>query len=310
MKDWSAEGRLERDARARRARAEHHLSKLRGHGHAEPRRRVTSGAPRVVRLAPRVALVACGAAALLGACAGRVAMHVGSGSALDAIAVRGVERLTPTEVAAATGVARGTRLGDVDAGAVERALQTHAWIASAHAVRVPGGRLLVEVEERRPLAELRVGERRYAVDEAGVAFAEFPYDEQTSLPRLVASGAAGLHEPDALRVEAARLPERMQQLGLAAPDEVRVAAPGDPEGVSLRLPGLAGVVVLGRESFDARLRDLARLIESQPEATARAARIDLRFADQAVLRSEAAREGSQAAVLRGGGAPRSTPTTG
>jgi hypothetical protein len=292
MKDWSAEGRLERDARARRARAEHHLSKLRGHGHAEPRRRVTSGAPRVVRLAPRVALVACGAAALLGACAGRVAMHVGSGSALDAIAVRGVERLTPTEVAAATGVARGTRL------------------ASAHAVRVPGGRLLVEVEERRPLAELRVGERRYAVDEAGVAFAEFPYDEQTSLPRLVASGAAGLHEPDALRVEAARLPERMQQLGLAAPDEVRVAAPGDPEGVSLRLPGLAGVVVLGRESFDARLRDLARLIESQPEATARAARIDLRFADQAVLRSEAAREGSQAAVLRGGGAPRSTPTTG
>jgi hypothetical protein len=102
----------------------------------------------------------------------------------------------------------------------------------------------------------------------------------------------------------------MQQLGLAAPDEVRVAAPGDPEGVSLRLPGLAGVVVLGRESFDARLRDLARLIESQPEAAARAARIDLRFADQAVLRSEAAREGSQAAVLRGGGAPRSTPTSG
>ncbi|WP_410965055.1 hypothetical protein, partial [Salmonella sp. SAL4435] len=85
--------------------------------------------------------------------------------------------------------------------------------------------------------------------------------------------------------------QRMQQLGLAVPDEVRVAAPGDPEGISLRMPGLAGVVVLGREELDTRLRDLARLLESQPEAAARAARIDLRFAGQAVLRGEATREG-------------------
>jgi cell division protein FtsQ len=305
MKDWSGEGRMERDARARRARAEHHLSKLRG---GETRRRTIAPPPRA-RLTLRLALCACGAAALLGACAGRLALRAG-GDQLDAIAVRGQQRLSPAEVAAATGLARGAALSQVDATAVERALQTHAWIASAHAVRGPGGRLLVEVEERTPLAELRVGERRYAIDAEGVAFAEFPFDEQTALPRLVASGNAGLHEPDALRVEAARLPERMQQLGLAQPDEVRVAAPGDPEGVSLRLPGLAGVVVLGRESFDARLRDLARLLESEPEATARAARIDLRFADQAVLRGEATRDGSQAAVLRGGGASRSTPTSG
>jgi cell division protein FtsQ len=266
----------------------------------------------VPRLRPnhRLVGVACAAAALFGACAGQLAIRSGGGGALDAIAVRGAQRLTPREVAVATGVPRGARLGDVDAGAVAEKLRENAWIASAQAVRLPSGRLLVQVEEREPLAELAVGKHRFAVDAEGAAFVELAPDQETELPKLVATPAPPAGVPDALRVEAARLPERMQELGLARPDEVRIAPPGDPEGVSLRMPGLAGVVVLGRESLEARLRDLARLLEAQPDEAAKAARIDLRFADQAVLRGEAAREGSQAAALRGGGAPRSTPTSG
>jgi cell division protein FtsQ len=292
--------RLERDARARRARASTHLSRLRAHGRtgrgARPSRR-------------RVALVALAAGAALGSVAGDAWIRFG-GRTVESISVRGASRLSPREVAAATHIPRGARLADVDPGAVVQALETHHWIASARALRLPTGRVVVDVVEREPLAQLAVGERRFAIDAQGAAFAELGEGEETGLPRVLASEAPEPGAPDPLRAEAARLAERLPGLGLQAPEEVRIAPPGDPEGISLRLPGLPAVVVLGRDALEERLRDLAKLLELRPDEASRAATIDLRFADQAVLRSAAAREGSRDAALRGGGAPRVTRRAG
>jgi cell division protein FtsQ len=295
--------RLERDARARRARGHAHLSRLRQRG-----RVVHEGAG--FRLPRRVRLAALACAALLGSCAGQAFIALGGGGAVDAIAVRGASRLSPREIARATGIPRGARLSEVETEAVVAALEAHDWIASARALRWPGGRVVVEVVEREPLAALAVGERRFAIDASGAAFTELRPGQEDALPRLVAEQAPQPGAADPLRAEAAGLAARLPELGLAAPDEVRVAAPGDPEGVSLRLPGLAGVVVLGTESLESRLRDLARLLEQRRDEASRAARIDLRFADQAVLRSAAAQEGSREEPRRGGDAARSTRSSG
>jgi cell division protein FtsQ len=292
--------RLERDARARRTRANSHLSRLRNQGRVEQ-------AARPLRR--RVALVALASGALLGSCAPALWIRIG-GDAVDAIAVRGASRLTPREVAVATGIPRGARLADVDTDAVVAALETHAWIEEASAQRLPNGRVVVEVVERQPLAQLAVGPRRFAIDAEGDAFAELREDEATELPRLVAEEPPKPGAPDPLRVEAAGLAARLPELGLAAPEEVRIAPPDDPQGVSLRLPGLPPVVVLGRESLDERLKGLAELLEARRDEASRASLIDLRFEDQAVLRSAAAREGSRDAALTGGGAPQGTRSSG
>ena len=294
------QGRLERDARARRTRATSHLSRLRERGRAQ----------RDLRpLRRRVAAVALAAGALLGSCAGELWVRVGGGR-VESIAVRGAHRLSPREVAAATGIPRGAKLADVDTGAVAESLAHNAWIESAKAKRLPSGRVLVTVVEREPVAQLAVGPRRFAIDAQGAAFAELRDGEESALPRVLAEKTPERGAPDPLRVEAARLATRLPELGLAAPEEVKIAAPDDPLGVTLRLPGLEPVVVLGRESLDSRLRDLAKLLELRRDEASRAAEIDLRFADQAVLRSAATREGSRDAAVRGGGTPSTARSAG
>ncbi len=300
MRDTTGLDRLERDARGRRARAQSHLSRL--------RRRGRGG--RGLRLPRRLALAALAIGALTGFGVLQLGFAAGGGRAVAAIAVRGASRLTPGEVAAATGIPRGARLMEVEPEAVEQALETHDWIAAARALRLPTGKVVVEVVEREALALLAIDARRFAIDANGAAFAELDAREESSLPRLLASQAPEPGVPDALRAEAAQLSRRLVALGLAAPEEIRVAPPGDPEGISLRLPGLDGIVVLGREDLEQRLRDLARLVALRPDEASRAARIDLRFADQAVLRSAAARDGSRRAAPPGGGAPHSTRTSG
>jgi hypothetical protein len=82
---------------------------------------------------------------------------------------------------------------------------------------------------------------------------------------------------------------------------VGIAAPNDPEGLSLRLPGLAPRVVLGREDLDAKLADLTRVLEARLPELGSATRLDLRFRDQAVLDVKPSLKGTaQAATSRGG----------
>jgi cell division septal protein FtsQ len=292
--------RLERDARARRTRANSHLTRLRERGRTQR---------NLNPLRRRVAAAALAAGALVGSCAGELWVRVGGGH-VESIAVRGAHRLSPREVAAATGIPRGAKLADVDASAVAESLARNAWIESAKARRLPSGRVLVTVVEREPLAQLAVGARRFAIDAQGAAFAELREGEETALPRVLAEKAPERGAPDPLRVEAAKLATRLPELGLAAPAEVKIAPPDDPQGVTLRLPGLEPVVVLGRESLDSRLRDLAKLLELRRDEASRAAEIDLRFADQAVLRSAATREGSRDAAVRGGGTPSTARSAG
>jgi cell division protein FtsQ len=302
MKNRIGLDRLERAERGRRTRAQNHLTRLRQRGgrRAGPLQRVL---PR------RVVLAVLGVAVLAGFGAMRLWLAF-SGSEIEVIAVRGTSRLSPRDVAAATGIPRGAPIAEVEPRAVEQALETHDWIAEAYAARAPGGKLVVEIVEREALALLAAGERRFAIDASGAAFAELEADEQSRLPRLLASQAPEPGVPDALRAEAAGLSERLVALGLSTPDEIRVAAPDDPQGISLRLPGLGGLVILGREDLDTRLRDLAKLLAARPDEARRASSIDLRFADQAVLRSAAAQEGSQNAASPGGGAPHPTRRSG
>ena len=273
--------RVERAARARRRRALAHLERVRN-------QRKAGDHPPARRLRALVLGLSFAGGAWLGSA-------WLAGATLETISVRGARHVSAQAIAAASGVAPGAPLAALDRDSVAARLTKNAWIEQARALALPSGRLLLAVVEREPVAVL-AGEEPWAVDAAGSPFAPAPSEGLEALPRLVAAHAT---TPGEL-AQALALAQRLPELGLAAPLEVGVAAPNDPEGLSLRLPGLAPRVVLGWEDLDAKLADLTRVLEAELPELANATRLDLRFRDQAVLDVTPSPKGTaQAAASRG-----------
>ena len=293
--------RIDRDTSQRRARARAHLHRVRRHrrGGLSPwQRRLLVGA----------------VAGLCGALFGDVLLAAAIGTAqrpLGAIEIHGALHLSPAEVARATGIADGATLAQIDSAAVVRSLESHDWIEEAATLPLSSGTLVVSVVERRPLATVTLENTLYAVDQRGTPFAPLETAALPGLVRLVTDANIRPREPSPKLAEALRLAQRLPQLGMAAPVEVRVARDADPEGFALQLAALRVRVVLGREDLDARLDDLVRLVTARPDAVAQATSIDLRFANQAVLRSGPTHEGSaNTAAERGHAAPHNRRPTG
>jgi cell division protein FtsQ len=307
--------RAERDEQARRARAHAHLARVRagrttraaegaaGRGRRRvpvPSTRVLAGGALVVAL---VSGFASGDAFLATAAA-----FSGAPGAVEVIAVRGARHLTAEEVARATGVSRGTPLAGIDLDAVVDQLEDHDWIASARALRLPGGAVVVHVEEHQPLALVEIGGSEallFAVDAAGRPFAPADATTFAELPRLVPDGSVTPHDASATLATALRIARMFPEHGLAQPRSIGVPAEDDPEGFTLQLRGQGARIVLGRDDLDTRIGNLARLLATRGGEVSRAREVDLRFADQVVLREKSTRKGSAEAIDSRGRAGRS-----
>lgn len=218
-------------------------------------------------------------------------------AAVETIAVQGQVRLSPEAVASATGVAPGTPLASVDPVDVQTRLRGVPWIRDAHVLRLPPSTLLVAVRERAPRAVLlprTAGQPVRLVDAEGTPFASGPVADV--LPRLVGGDELPSGTPDPLLATALELLEGLERAGAGslADDQGQLALHlpvGDsPEGWVLRG---AAEVVLGRDALEDRFGRLSELLRSSALATGGTEgplRIDLRFADQAVLSQVGAHE--------------------
>jgi len=319
--------RFEREAQQRRYRARNHLARARRRRGHEPGfwRNTSRGGGRAWRALGGpfsregshlvFAAVSLGLGLALGASAWPQVSDVLSGgpAGLERIEIRGTERLDPREVARATGIEPGARLSTLDpAGAVAR-LSEHDWIASARALRVPGGTLVVEVVEREPLAIVAAGTppRAFAVDASGTPFAPLDLGED-ALPRLRGAGKLEPRVADDRLAQAIALAGKLRGFGLAAPEEIgvptAVLSESSPEanasdGFTLRFRELPTRFVLGEQALDLKVERLAQVVSRRPGEVVRAMRVDLRFQDQAVLSPHPARKGSEAAAARGYATP-------
>lgn len=225
---------------------------------------------------------------------------------IERMAVQGNLVLSSREVAAATGVRPGEEGLTVDPEAVRARLSAHPWIRDAQVMRLPNGKLLVSIDERRPVAVLApVGAQdpttwRF-VDDSGTPFAfvvgggaeaaaledaagrPWPrlrggetLDDGQAHPELAAGLALARH------LRSGALPEL-----LAARDRVELylPRPGDPQGWILGSGDDRPLVILGHQQLLDRLTRLETLLRSRIGDVRTATHIDLRFADRAILRS-------------------------
>jgi cell division protein FtsQ len=220
---------------------------------------------------------------------------------LRAVAVLGATRLSDAEIGAAAGVARGDAMRGIDAARVAERLAANGWVRRARAARLPIGTLLLALEEREPRAVLAGPEPR-AVDAEGTPFARVARGAYPELPRLVLAAPVASSEPSAALAGAIALADRLAGLGLPPAEAIEIAAEGDPAGSSLRLRGLTPRFVLGRDPEPALAR-LAVLVDVGPPEALLAARIDLRFQDQAVLREPSPEGAAKAADPRRNAGP-------
>jgi cell division protein FtsQ len=271
--------RIEQESARRRARAHHHLDRVRNR-HANPQ----PAAPRPVWLAGALAVaLVCGIWIGDDALAG-----LGdSGWRVSDVEVQGARRLTPIEVARAAGIAVGDAYSTADPDRIARALLENAWVAEAHAARLPGGTVVLRIREREPLAVIEARGGPLGVDVEGRPFAVLEPREAEDLPRLRCESAPPPGGADERLAEAIRVARSLPERGLALPREIAVGSESDPEGLVLRLPGMETRFVLGAEDYDARVEVMAELLEKRPADVAAAEQVDLRFAGQAVLQSKA-----------------------
>lgn len=283
---------------------------------AEPPPRPRASEPRPPHRQPAFAFVlAASLAAGLGG-GGSLAEAVGAllgGEAprLEAIAVRGAQQLPAAEIAAATGLPRGIDLRRVDPDAVAARVAEHPWIARARAAELPSGRLVLDVTERRAVATVsaRSGAAAFAVDAAGMPFAPARTAEDGALPHLVLGARVALGEASPDLARAVELAGAIEARGLPRPQEIGVTAPEDPTGYWLRLATPGPRIVLGRDDPESRLDALARVLEADVPEAAQVATLDLRFADQVVLRGKPPASGAADTTPPHGGAAAQEPKT-
>jgi hypothetical protein len=295
----------EHDHSRRQQRARRHLERIR----SEPRPR-----PPLSVVVPAAVVASLTIGALFGSPLVATARSwiAGETVRLEAISVRGTEHLSLAEIAESTGLPPGAEWASIDTRKIEASLIEHPWIADASAVRLPTGRLLVHVTEYIPLALVALGKpaQDFAVNLQGTPFAPAGNRVPSGLPRLFPSDPVERNIADERLARAIELAYRLPEFSLPLPSELFISDGADPTGFAIRLPSLKPRIVLGHDHFDARLASLAHLLETGLEEVEGSKTLDLRFADQAVLRgAPPQKRAEQAAVKRGHATPsRARPT--
>jgi|GEM_PF-1618369 len=304
--------RRDRAAQTRSARARAHLEKIRGH--KTQRTAASIPMPRLTLAAPIAIVVSLICGVLFGSplVAAARSWIAGEPIRLEALSVSGAKRLSLAEVGRASALPKGVRVDEIEPAAVEAQLLTHPWISDAAVVRLPASRLLIRITERVAHAVVADGADQWrVVSSDGFPFATASGADIETLPRLrtratAEAGGTG-NEPLAAAIE---LATRFPAFELPTPTEILVDDGTDAEGFVVQLPDLAPLVILGREDLDERLSNLARLLSAGRGELDGAEAIDLRFAQQAVLRMKPSSQGTaQAATARGSAVlPKPRPT--
>lgn len=90
------------------------------------------------------------------------------------IEVTGCSHLNPDYIRALSGINRDTRFFGVNAGEVEKSLQSEFWVESVSIKRKLPLRLVIHVKERQPWASVPMVGRLFSVDVSGVVLEELP----------------------------------------------------------------------------------------------------------------------------------------
>ncbi len=184
--------------------------------------------------------------------------------ALRAVEFLGLETINVRDLFERSGINGSLPLIDLDLDAIEERVCTHPRLVSCVAARIPPNRLVIEVEERVPVARLSDGR---GVDLEG---ARFPLAQGEGVKLTVLEGPVDWALPFLAAARAAGV--ELAEVEARAATDIRFR----PKGQAMR-------VLVGPEPA-ASLRDWLRLRDTSLLRGYAAREVDLRFRGSAVLR--------------------------
>jgi hypothetical protein len=188
-------------------------------------------------------------------------------------------------------------------------LEAHPWIARVSVARLAPDALVARVEEHEPVARARaIGEEPVLVNASGVAFADAEGSEWDALPLLIVADAPARDRRDPLLEQGIGLARAVADAGYT---HIELSLDGeDPNALpALRVDGIPARIVLGAGDPAPKLANLATVLAADPKARD-AREIDLRFAEQVVLRPVASPELGNGGPTPGADAPGKTTGVG
>ncbi len=187
-------------------------------------------------------------------------------------------RVTTAEIASALSPLRGRHLFDLSLADVEARLVTHTWIENAAIRKELPDRIVVEIEERQPVALLRRQEGLYYVDGSGYVIDAYDPLGPVDLVLLSVAPGASLQVDEALAL-ATELQRWAPRIGLGL-SEIEILGEGDFRvyTAALEFPLLVSAAELG-----AQMTKLERLLPDISRRFTGVESVDLRFSRQIVI---------------------------
>lgn len=196
------------------------------------------------------------------------------------------ERVSPEEIRSMSRIRLGTNLVTLDTADVSRRLEAHRWIQHATVVKAFPDRVLIKVRMSKPAAVIGIHGDLYYMDEEGTVLGRIRPGETLDLPVITGP------DKDVWDIHRWRGGRDVQQaLGLlrvlqGTPALGRVSEIHlDPsEGLSFVLEGFPSPVYVGWSGFSGKTIRFEKILPRVISRAGSIAGVDLRFADQIVIR--------------------------
>lgn len=217
---------------------------------------------------------------------------------VDRVVVRGATNSGEGTLEAAAGIDRGQAMVTLDLGATQEALEASPWVASASVRRSWPGTVVVSVDERRPVAAVRVSPEPVAGAGAGTAARWAVVDaegrqlvvvaDEAPTPLARIEGLAADGQPGRALGRAAsgalELAARLSGIVPDPPPRITVLADGRLEATIAAEDRGEWRVLFGHpDHLDDKARSLVTLLERGVLGDVGASVIDLRVPDAPVL---------------------------
>ncbi len=173
--------------------------------------------------------------------------------AIDTIEVTGTQRLDASAIRASSGLVFGQNVFKADLAEAQRAVEQNPWIHRVQVTRLLPRRVAIEIEERKPVAQVALG-ALYLVDPDGELFKRVAPDDGVDLPLITGLTRQRFDsDRDEVRSEIARALSLLAELGqrkLPEISEIQL----DPElGMTAYLGPEATALKLGWGDIDGKL---------------------------------------------------------
>jgi cell division protein FtsQ len=203
--------------------------------------------------------------------------------AVREIQVRGGDKVGGNEIISITGLRHGMNLWNIEPAKIEKKVSKHPWVRRVLVRREFPGRIVIEVEERKPKAIVAVG-KLYYVDADGVLFKEVALGESVRFPMLtgIRSEELGSSDPalrrriqDALRLGdlMAKDSHALSEIHFDAPDRLVLYTIAHPVAIHM-----------GWGDWEGKLQRLDRVLTLWKGKEERLGSLDVSFKDQVVTR--------------------------